>query len=96
MHAHAGILAGVGGHDRRHAMCLSRRMCGRPDDTHAGACTMWVGRLCTRLSRDRPRVGNSGKVQLSIAQSPYGYCGTDIYYITTVFASAGMDILGYV
>ena len=46
-----------------------------------------------RLPRDRPRVGSTsrsqrGQVQLSIAQSPNGLCGTDI----TASAGAGLGL----
>ena len=47
----------------------------------------------TRLPCDRPRVGSAsrsqrGQVQLSIAQSPNGLCGTDI----TASTGAGLGL----
>ena len=49
-----------------------------------------------RLPCDRPRVGSTsrsprGQVQLSIAQSPNGLCGTD----TTASAGAGLGLTRY-
>ena len=63
-------------------------MCGRPDDTHAGACscTMWVERKTVRQTASRQHMESAWA---SAAQhSPYGLCGTDI----TASAGVGLGV----
>ena len=68
-------------------------MCGRPDDAPTLAPVAVPCGWSARLPCDRPRVGSTsrssrGQVQLSIAQSPYGLCGTDI----TASVGAGLGL----